>query len=509
MSGSVTSRGSAEPEASSSGDGTSALHFDVLIVGAGISGIGAGYHLTQQCPEKSFVVLEAQETFGGTWWTHKYPGVRSDSDLFTFGYRFKPWLGAPIANAAEILKYLGEVIAENGLESRIRYRHRISEASWSTDLRLWTLSVICEDTGERLTFTTNFLWMCQGYYRHGEGYTPEWKGLESFKGRIVHPQQWPKDLDYSGKKVVVIGSGATAATLIPAIADETEHVTMLQRSPTFYFVRPNSNELADTLRELDIPDEWTHEIVRRKIAREMDDITRLSFESPEFLREFLLETIRPLLPEGFDIDRHFNPSYRPWQQRIAVLPEGDLFVWIREGKVSIVTDQIDSFTSTGIRLVSGEVLEADIVITATGFDMSILGDVVFSVDGKPVDFAETVTYRGIMFTGLPNLAYVFGYFRASWTLRADLISDFVCRLLHHMGERGATMVMPALRDEEAEMPLVPWVDPENFNPGYLARSLHLMPKQGDRDPWRLLHEYSVEKELLPAADLDDGALVFK
>jgi cation diffusion facilitator CzcD-associated flavoprotein CzcO len=254
MSGSVTSR-SVEPEASSSGDGASALHFDVLIVGAGISGIGAGYHLTQDCPDKSFVVLEAQETFGGTWWTHKYPGVRSDSDLFTFGYRFKPWLGAPIANAAEILKYLGEVIAENGLESRIRYRHRISEASWSTDLRLWTLSVIREDTGERLTFTTNFLWMCQGYYRHGEGYTPEWKGLESFKGRIVHPQQWPEDLDYSGKKVVVIGSGATAATLIPAIAAETEHVTMLQRSPTFYFVRPNSNELADTLRELDIPDE--------------------------------------------------------------------------------------------------------------------------------------------------------------------------------------------------------------------------------------------------------------
>jgi cation diffusion facilitator CzcD-associated flavoprotein CzcO len=509
MSGSVTSRRSVEPEASSSGDGASALHFDVLIVGAGISGIGAGYHLTQDCPDKSFVVLEAQETFGGTWWTHKYPGVRSDSDLFTFGYRFKPWLGAPIANAAEILKYLGDVIAENGLESHIRYRHRISEASWSTDLRLWTLSVIREDTGERLTFTTNFLWMCQGYYRHGEGYTPEWKGLESFKGRIVHPQQWPEDLDYSGKKVVVIGSGATAATLIPAIASETEHVTMLQRSPTFYFVRPNSNELADTLRELDIPDEWTHEIVRRKIAREMDDITRLSFESPEFLREFLLETIRPLLPEGFDIDRHFNPSYRPWQQRIAVLPEGDLFVWIREGKVSIVTDQIDSFTETGIRLVSGEVLEADIVITATGFDMSILGDVAFSVDGKPVDFAETVTYRGLMFTGLPNLAYVFGYFRASWTLRADLISDFVCRLLNHMGERGATMVMPSLRDEEAAMSLVPWVDPENFNPGYLARSLHLMPKQGDRDPWRLLHEYSVEKELLPAADLDDGALVFK
>jgi monooxygenase len=509
MSGSVTTRPSAEHHTRSSGDEASALHVDVLIVGAGISGIGAGYHLTQNCPEKSFAILEAQQTFGGTWWTHRYPGVRSDSDLFTFGYRFKPWLGAPIASGDEILKYLGEVIAENGLASHIRYRHRIAEARWSSDLRLWTLSVIREDTGERLTFTTNFLWMCQGYYRHGEGYTPEWKGFESFKGTIVHPQRWPEDLDYSGKKVVVIGSGATAATLIPAIAAETEHVTMLQRSPTFYFVRPNSNELADTLRELDIPDEWTHEIVRRKIAREMDDITRLSFESPEFLREFLLETIRPLLPEGFDIDRHFNPSYRPWQQRIAVLPEGDLFVGIREGKVSIVTDQIDSFTDTGIRLVSGEFLEADIIITATGFDMSILGDVAVSVDGEPVDFAQTVTYRGIMFTGLPNLAYVFGYFRASWTLRADLISEFVCRLLNHMAEGGATMVLPTIPDEDTAMSLVPWVDPENFNPGYLTRSLHLMPKQGDRDPWRLLHEYSVEKTVLPAVDFDDGALVFK
>ena len=485
------------------------LHFDVLVVGAGISGIGAAYHLSQQCPDRSFTVLEAQETFGGTWWTHRYPGVRSDSDLFTFGYRFKPWLSAPIASADEILKYLDEVIEENDLGVHIRYRHRITKASWSTDLRRWTLSVTREETGEQLTFTANFLWMCQGYYRHNQGYTPDWEGFEDFQGTVVHPQEWPEHVDYADKKVVVIGSGATAATLIPAIAADTAHVTMLQRSPTFYFVRPNINELADMLRQLDIPDEWTHEIVRRKIAQDMDAITKMSFETPDFLRQFLLDTIRPLLPDGFDVERHFCPTYRPWQQRIAVLPEGDLFTCIREGKVSVVTDQIERFTERGIRLVSGETLEADIVITATGFDMSVLGDIAFSVDDEPVDFAETVTYRGIMFTGIPNLAYVFGYFRASWTLRADLISDFVCRLLGHMDESGATMVTPDLGGEEADMALVPWVDPENFNPGYLTRSLHLMPKQGARDPWRLPHEYSVEKEQLPRADLDDGALAFK
>jgi cation diffusion facilitator CzcD-associated flavoprotein CzcO len=481
----------------------------VLVVGAGISGIGAAYHLTQQCPDKRFLVLDALESFGGTWWTHRYPGVRSDSDLFTFGYRFKPWKGAPLASAEEILKYLGEVIEENDLAPRIRYQHRITAAHWSTDLRRWTVDVTRTDTGEELRFTTDFLWMCQGYYRHASGYTPAWEGFDRYQGEVVHPQTWPADLDLEGKRVVVIGSGATAATLIPAIAPMCGHVTMLQRSPTFFFVRPNTNEVADMLRTLDIPDEWTHEIVRRKIIHDQDAITRMSFESPEVLRQFLLDAIRPLLPEGFDVDRHFNPTYRPWQQRIAVLPDGDLFTAVRNGQASVVTDEIDHFTETGIQLRSGEVLDADVVITATGFDLSVLGDIGFEVDGRPVDLAETVTYRGIMFTGVPNLAYVFGYFRASWTLRADLISDLVCRILGHMEEQGATMVVPALRDDEADMPLGPWVDPDNFNPGYLTRSVHLMPKQGDHDPWRLLHEYGVEKELLPAADLDDGSLLFK
>ncbi len=484
-------------------------HVDVLVVGAGISGIGAAYHLTLQKPGTRYVVLDALDSRGGTWWTHRYPGVRSDSDLYTFGYRFKPWRGATLATSEEILSYLDEVIEENGLDQHIRYRHRITSASWSSQDARWTVDVERSDTGERLRFTTDFLWMCQGYYRHTDPYTPEWKGMDRFSGRIVHPQTWPEDLDHAGKKVVVIGSGATAATLIPAMASTAGHVTMLQRSPTFFFVRPSTNELAETLRSLDIPEEWTHEIMRRAMLAEGAEITRMSFEEPEALRELLIETMRPLLPEGFDVDRHFNPSYRPWQQRIAMLPDGDLFTAINEGTASVVTDEIVTFTETGIELASGEVLEADVIVTATGFDLSVLGDIAFTVDDRPLDVAETVTYRGIMFSGVPNLAYVFGYFRSSWTLRADLISDFVVRLLDHMESKGATVVVPELRPEDGDMPLGPYVDPENFNPGYLTRSMHLMPKQGDREPWQLPHDYLREKAELPVADLDDGALRFR
>lgn len=480
----------------------------MVVVGAGISGIGAACHLRSRHPVRSFVVLEALETFGGTWWTHRYPGVRSDSDLFTFGYAFKPWKGAPLASGEAIRAYLGEVIAEHGLDVAIRYRHRVQSASWSSADRHWRLVVRREDSGEQLVVIASFLWMCQGYYRHAEGYTPEWEGMARFEGRIVHPQHWPEDLDYTAKRVVVIGSGATAATLVPALAADAAHVTMVQRSPTFYYARPNVNELADTLRALDIPDEWTHEIVRRKSIADLEAAARLSFERPEELRELLVEGIRPLLPDGFDVERHFSPSYRPWQQRIAVVPDGDLFAAIREGRASIVTDSIDHFSERGIRLASGEELEADIVVTATGFDLAVLGDVDLVVDGEKVDVARCVTYRGIMFTGVPNLAYVFGYFRFSWTLRADLVSDFVCRLLRSMEERGATMVVPALRDADAGMPLGPWVDPDDFNPGYVARSLHRMPRQGDRAPWRLEQDYLVERDLLAAADFADGCLRF-
>jgi cation diffusion facilitator CzcD-associated flavoprotein CzcO len=484
-------------------------HVDVLIVGAGISGIGAGYHLSHQRPDKSFLILETKEEFGGTWQTHRYPGTRSDSDLYTFGYRFKPWTGAPIATADEILRYLGEVIEENDLGSHIRYQHSISSARWSSDERLWTLEVTRTDTGEELVFTAGFLWMCQGYYRHSEGYTPKWEGTDRFQGQIVHPQTWPEDLDYVGKRVVVIGSGATAATLIPAMAPDCAHITMLQRSPTFFFCGRNVNDVADMLRELDIPEEWIHEIVRRKILLELGRITQLSVDHPDLVRKELLEGIRAILGPDFDIETHFNPRYRPWQQRIAFVPDGDLFEGIKSGKASVVTDEIECFTETGIQLRSGDHLEADIIITATGFNLNVLGDIDFTIDDEPLHFADTVTYRGMMFTGIPNMVWVFGYFRASWTLRVDLIGDFVCRLLEHMDELGATVVTPALRPEDADMPRRPWVEPENFNPGYLQRGLPLLPKQGDRDPWRHTQDYWTEKDQLPAADLDDGALRYR
>jgi len=483
-------------------------HFDVLIVGAGISGVGGAYHLSTQCADKRFVVLESQASFGGTWITHRFPGIRSDSDLYTFGYRFKPWSGKPIATAEEILKYMNEVIAENDLARHIRYGHRITAARWSSADRRWTLEATRSDTGEQLRFTANFLWMCQGYYRHSEGYTPQWPGMERFNGPIVHPQTWPEDLELAGKRVVVIGSGATAATLVPALAGRCAHVTMLQRSPTFFITGRNANDLADMLRELEIPEEWVHEIVRRKILKDQATFMRRAAEEPEAVKAELLAGVRKYLGEDFDVDTHFTPRYRPWRQRIAFIPDGDLFRGIKEGKASVVTDEIEHFTETGIRLKSGETLDADVIVTATGFNLNVLGDIDFAIDGKPLAFSDTVTWRGTMFTGVPNMAWVFGYFRASWTLRADLIADFVCRLLKHMAARGATVVTPQLREAERDMPRRPWVDPENFNPGYLVRGLERMPKQGDRMPWCHTQDYWLDKDELPRADLEDGTLVY-
>lgn len=483
-------------------------HFDVLIVGAGISGIGGAYHLKQQCPNKSFVVLETQDKFGGTWWTHRYPGIRSDSDLHTFGYRFKPWTSAPIATAAEILSYMGEVIEENGLAPHIRYHHKISAARWSTPDNRWTIDATRTDTGEALRFTANFLWMCQGYYRHSEGYTPRWDGMENFKGQIVHPQTWPENLDYKAKTVVVIGSGATAATLVPAIAADVAHVTMLQRSPTYFRTGRNAIALAEELRKLGIQEEWIHEIVRRKILFEQDVFTRRSFTEPETVKQELLGAVRAELGPDYDVETHFTPSYRPWRQRIAFVPDADLFKGIASGKASVVTDEIERFTETGLALKSGKVLDADIVITATGFHLNVLGDIAFNIDDRPLVFADTVTFRGMMFTGVPNMAWVFGYFRASWTLRADLVGDFVCRLLKHMDEKGVHRVVPALRDEDKDMPLLPWIDPENFNPGYIMRGMHLLPKRGDKPHWQHTQDYWAEKDEFPAIDLDDGTFVY-
>ncbi len=483
-------------------------HLDVLVIGAGMAGIGAAYHLSRQGAGMSFAVLEAQDSFGGTWTTHRYPGLRSDSDLYTYGYSFKPWTGAPIATAGEILKYMAAVIEENHLGRFIRYRHKVTAASWSSQENLWTLRVTRMDTGAEVDLTAGFLWMCQGYYRHGEGYLPDWPGQERFGGRLVHTETWPDDLDYRGKRVVVIGSGATAATLIPALAEQCGHVTMLQRSPTYFRTGRNALPIADELRELGVREDWIHDIVRRKIQHEQAKFARRTVTEPEAVAGELLAQARALLGPDYDVGTHFTPRYRPWQQRLAFIPDGDLFRVIREGRASVVTDEIDSFTEAGIRLKSGAQLDADIVVAATGFHLNVLGDIVFTIDGEPLRFSETVTYRGMMFTGVPNMAWVFGYFRASWTLRVDIVSDFVCRLLRHMREVGARRVTVCLRPEDAGMPMLPWADPENFNPGYLTRGLHLLPRRGDKPEWQHTQDHWADNRDFPRIDLRDPAFVY-
>jgi cation diffusion facilitator CzcD-associated flavoprotein CzcO len=485
-----------------------AEHFDVLIVGAGISGVAGAYHLQQQCPGKSFTILECEDSFGGTWWTHRSPGIRSDSDLHTFGYRFKPWVGPPIATAQEILTYMGEVIEENQLAQHIRYKHRIVQANWSYDDSLWTVMAERGDTGETLRFTANFLWMCQGYYRHNEGYTPDWPGMEDFKGRIVHPENWPDDVDYAGKNVVVIGSGATAATVVPAMAATAGHVTMLQRSPTYFRTGRNAIELAEELRALQVDEAWVHEITRRKIMHEQALFTEKCREHPDAVKKFLLDELREILGPDYDIDKHFTPSYRPWRQRIAFVPDADLFHAVADGKASVVTDQIERFNDNAIVLASGETLKADVVVTATGFNMNAMGDIDFSIDGEPLNFADTVTFRGTMFTGVPNLAWVFGYFRASWTLRSELVADFVCRTLNHMDKVGAKSIEPQLRASDKEMPILPWVDADDFNPNYLLRAADLLPKRGTTREWQHTQDYWQEMNEFPAIDLEDDVFVY-
>ncbi len=483
-------------------------HYDVLVVGAGISGIDAAYHLQQNCPGKSFLMLDTQKEYGGTWRTHKFPGIRSDSDLFTFGYKWKPWSGVPIATAEEILNYLGEVIDERGLAQHIRYGHKVKSASWTSKDQRWTLEVETDDEKETQHFSCNFLWMCQGYYRHSEGYTPDFPGMDRFKGIIVHPQTWPEDLDYAGKRVVVIGSGATAATLIPAMAEDCAHITMLQRSPTYFFAKPKEDKLVSWLRKLHFPEKWVHAIARRKVLFQQKVVTRRSFEEPEKLKELLLGATRQYLGDDFDIETHFTPGYRPWRQRLAVIPDGDLYKAIRAGKASVATDHIDTFTEDGISLKSGETLQADIIVTATGFNLCVMGDIEFVVDGRPVNFADCWGHRGIMFTGVPNMAWVFGYLRTSWTMRADMVSAFVCRLLNHMQQKGANVVTPQLREEDNDMQPRPFVEPENFNAGYLTREMHIMPKQGDREPWVFSQDYYQEKKTIPNTDLEDGTLIY-
>lgn len=477
--------------------------FDVVVIGAGISGIGSAYHLKAQCPGKSFVILEAQDHFGGTWNTHKYPGVRSDSDLYTFGYRFKPWVGPPIATAKEIRKYLSDVIAENELDKAIRYGTKIIRCSWSSTDRFWTVETAAKDGSTGKTYRCSFLWMCQGYYDHDNPYLPNWHGVENFQGDFVHAQKWNDDLDYKDKQVVVIGSGATAATVIPAMADKAAHVTMLQRSPTYFFCYPNRSDLADRLRLIGVDDDTIHRCTRLDYLHNLQELDHRAREEPDAVFEELKQLMREYAGEDFEFAPHFTPSYRPWQQRLAFIPDGDMFIKIKEGKVSTVTDQIDHFTADGIRLQSGADLKADVVVAATGFNLLVMGGIEFVVDGKRVDWSQTATYRGMMFAGVPNLVWVFGYFRAAWTLRVDLIGDFVCRLLLHMQENGVDQVDIVPPETASKERLLPWIENDNFNPGYLMRDMDKLPKRlGERPEWRHTQDYWREAEEFPAVDLD-------
>ena len=485
-------------------------HFDVLIVGAGLSGIGAAWHLQDRCQGKSYAILEGRAASGGTWDLFRYPGVRSDSDMYTLGYRFRPWKEAKaIADGPSILKYIREVASDHGIDKKIRYQHRVVAASWSTLAARWTVEVERGEARELVRFTCSFLWMCSGYYRTDAGYLPDFPGIDRFKGEVVHPQKWTDDIDYVGKKVVVIGSGATAVTLVPAMADSgAAHVTMLQRSPTYMAVRPSQDPFATRMRAR-LPLKLAYMVTRWKNVLLGMYFYQMCMRRPEKVKNLLLGYVRQMLGPDYDVGTHFTPRYAPWDQRLCLVPDADFFRAIRRGKVSVVTDHIETFTERGIQLKSGQVLEADVVVSATGFNLSVLGDIRFSVDGQPLDFGETVTWRGAMFTGVPNMAWVFGYFRASWTLRADLVSALICRLLTHMDALGTRFVVPALRPQDDSMALKPWVDPENFNPGYLIRGVGLLPRQGSHAPWLHSQDYWTEKEELPVADLDDGTLVYR
>ncbi|WP_439813966.1 flavin-containing monooxygenase [Zavarzinia sp. CC-PAN008] len=482
-------------------------HLDVLIVGAGMSGIGSAVHLTRQSPWASFAILDAFDGHGGTWWSNVYPGARSDSDLFTYGFSFKPWEGAPLARGEPIKQYMGEVIAEYDLAERIRYRHKVVRADWSTEHAHWTVTAE-RDNGETVTLRANFLWMCQGYYRHLEGFTPDWPGMDTFRGDIIHPQRWPEGYDYAGKRVVVIGSGATAATVVPAMADAAAHVVQLQRSPTYYVAAPNEYPLATQLRRLDIPREWIHEIVRKQIQLEHEDFIAKCLATPDDAARDLLAGVNQALDGKMTDD--FVPTYKPWRQRICAVPDGDFFNAIKEGKASVVTDEIDAFVPEGIRLKSGRVLEADLIVTATGFNVSAFGDIEITKDDAPFDMTKTVTYRGMMFTDTPNFAWIIGYFRAgSYTLRIDVVGELVCRMLNTMREKGLRTVTPQLREEDRDMELRPYFHTDEFNAGYVERAAAIMPRSGTKALWRHSQDYHADRTEFPAIDFDQEPLAFR
>ncbi|MFK7915881.1 MAG: flavin-containing monooxygenase [Pseudomonadales bacterium] len=481
-------------------------HVDVVIVGAGISGISAAYHLKEQCPGKSFAILEGRKAIGGTWDLFRYPGIRSDSDMHTLGFRFKPWREAKaIADGPSIRKYVNDTADEHGIREHIHFEHAVKTASWSSDDAQWTIGAHRGDTESAASFTCNFLFMCGGYYSYDKGHTPEFKGMDQYQGNIIHPQHWPEGQDLKGKKVVVIGSGATAVTLVPAMAEQGAEVTMVQRSPTYVVSRPEQDKVANFLRKI-LPEKWAYGLTRFKNTQMQAYMYNKTRTEPEKVKAQLLDMVRAELGPDFDVEKHFTPTYNPWDQRLCLVPNADLFKVLRDGRASVETEAIEGFTEKGLLLGNGKELEADIVVTATGLNLTVLSGVQFEVDNAAVNFPDTFAYKGMMFSDVPNLVQTFGYINASWTLRADLTSEYVCRLLNHMDEQQVQQVTARLRPEDAGMKVLPWIN--DFTAGYMQRVMHLFPKQGDRGPWRNTQDFAADKKMIRSAPLEDGALIF-
>jgi len=485
-------------------------HVDVLVVGAGLSGVGAAAQVRERHPGRSVAVLEARDSMGGTWDLFRYPGIRSDSDMFTFGYKWRPWKSdVALADGDLIKTYIETVAEEYGVTPLIRYRHRVVKAAWNTAEARWTVTVeasLEDGTTETRSMTASFVWSCAGYYRYDQGFQPTWPGMDEFGGEIIHPQHWPEDLDYRGKRVIVVGSGATAITLVPAMADgegAAEHVTMLQRTPTYVLSRPARDPLARRLERL--PERVSYPVVRWSNILQAVLSFQVARRWPGAAKKLIRKGVESQLPGDVDVDTHFNPPYNPWEQRLCFVPDNDLFKSMRAGRASIVTGAIESFTETGVRLTTGEALEADVVVTATGFQLLIpLGGVELEVDGRTVDFREAVSYKALMLSEVPNFFFTIGYTNASWTLKADLVIDYVCRLLDHLDKHGYRMAMPPAPPDGME--LSPLID---FKSGYVQRSIDEMPKQGDRAPWKLDQNYVVDRRTIQRGPIDDGVIVLK
>jgi cation diffusion facilitator CzcD-associated flavoprotein CzcO len=478
-------------------------HVDVLIVGAGLSGIGAGFHLNEKCPDKRYLILEGRASIGGTWDLFRYPGIRSDSDMFTLGYSFKPWTHEKsIAEGSTILNYIRQTASDNGIDQHIRLHHRVRHASWSSKDARWTVEAERGETKEVVSFTCNFLFLCSGYYKYEEGYTPEFKGIGSFKGQIVHPQKWTGDIDYADKRVVVIGSGATAVTLVPEMAKTARHVTMLQRSPTYVVARPGSDDFAIRLRKRFGARFAYHAIRWRNVLLGMY-FFQLCRRKPDRAKQLLLSGVRHALGKDYDVQTHFTPRYNPWQQRLCLVPDGDLFRSIREGRSSVVTNQIDTFTEKGIRLQDGSELEADMIVTATGLNLQVMGGMSLAVDGKAIEPAKLMSYKGMMYSDIPNLASAMGYTNASWTLKCDLTCEYVCRLINYMDRHGYRACVP--RQSDPSVTEVPWID---FTSGYVQRSVAKFPKQGSKRPWKLYQNYALDIVSLRFGKIDDGIMQY-